>query len=196
MDSHCGSLRAFLKASTVASSRIVSLGLLYALVCAAQAPSAGAQKRVSPDAYSAAPAAIRNALKKEGCELPETQHWDATRLNLVSGHFGDPTQIDWAAICISRDGTTRALLFWGSKSAPCPAEIHHGWALNSRFPAGQAGSLYLLAAPRKQIEAYREFFGDAHDNPVTHDGVEVGGEEASLIYYCDRGRWLELQGND
>jgi hypothetical protein len=55
---------------------------------------------------------------------------------------------------------------------------------------GQAGSLYLLKA------AYRRFFGDPHTNPVLHDGVEIGGDEASLIYYCHNGRWLELQGND
>jgi hypothetical protein len=31
---------------------------------------------------------------------------------------------------------------------------------------------------------------------VTHEGVKVGGEEASMIYYCYRRKWLELQGND
>jgi hypothetical protein len=87
------------------------------------------------------------------------------------------------------------VVFWG-KSAPCPAEINAGRALQSHFPPGEAGSLYLLAAPAKQILAYRKFFEDAHGNPVTHEGVEVGGEKASIIYYCYRGRWLELSGND
>jgi hypothetical protein len=41
-----------------------------------------------------------------------------------------------------------------------------------------------------------EFFGDSHTNPIVHDGVEIGGDEASLIYYCHKGRWLELAGND
>jgi hypothetical protein len=57
-------------------------------------------------------------------------------------------------------------------------------------------SLYLLAAPAKQVLAYRKFFDDAQRNPVAHEGIEVGGEEASIIYYCHRGKWLELQGND
>lgn len=160
-----------------------------------QTPSQDVQNRVSPDAYSSAPATIRAALERQHCDLPENQHWDQTRLNIVSGHFANPTQADWAAICIVSDGSTRALVFWG-KSAPCPAEIHHGWALESRFPSGKAGSLYLLAAPAKQVVAYRKFFHDAHGNPVTHEGIEIGGEEASMIYYCYHGHWLELQGND
>ncbi len=176
--------------------RIWSLTLLLVTTAAGpQTPSQNVQKRVSPDAYGSAPASIRAALKRQNCELPETQHWDRTRLNVVSGHFGDRAQTDWAAICIAPDGSTRVLVFW-KKSAPCPAEIHHGWALQSRFPPGEAGSLYLLAAPAKQILAYRKFFDDGRGNPVTHEGVEVGGEEASMIYYCYGGKWLELQGND
>jgi hypothetical protein len=176
--------------------RIWSLTLfLFTTAALPQTPSQNVQKRVSPDAYSSAPTTVRAALKKEHCELPETQHWDQTRLNIVSGHFGDRVQTDWAAMCINSDGSTRVLVFWG-KSAPCPAEIHHGWALKGRFPPGEAGSLYLLAAPAKQILAYRKFFGDAKGNSVTHEGVEVGGEEASIIYYCCRGQWVELTGND
>lgn len=171
------------------------LAVLLAATATPQAPSESAQKRVSPDAYAHAPAAIRVALKKQHCQLPETHHWDQTQLNIVAGHFGDAAQSDWAAICIAPDGSTRALIFWG-KSAPCPAEIRHGWALESHFPPGEAGSLYLLKAPPSQIISYRKFFGDSHTNPVTHDGVEVGGDEASIIYYCHGGHWLELQGND
>jgi hypothetical protein len=173
---------------------------LFAAVTSAQtpskqAPSQDVQKRVSPDAYTAAPATIRAELKRQRCELPETQHWDETRLNIVSGHFGDPAQNDWAAMCIASDGSTHVVVFWG-KSAPCPAEIRGGWALRGRFKDGQAGSLYLLAAPSEQILEYRKFFGDAHANSVIHEGIEIGGEETSLIYYCHQGKWLELQGND
>ena len=168
---------------------------LVAIAGRAQTPPPNVQHRVSPDAYDRAPAAIRAALKKRNCELPETQHWDNTQLNIVRGHFASAAQSDWAAICIAADGTTSALIFW-SKPATCPAQIHHGWALNGHFPPGQAGSLYLLKAPPNQILTYRKFFGDSRRNPVIHDGVEIGGEEASIIYYCYHGRWFDLQGND
>lgn len=170
-------------------------GFLLATAALPQTASQDIQKRVSPDAYASAPAKIRATLKEQHCELPETQNWERTPLNIVAGHFGEPRQEDWAAICIAPDGSTRVLVFWG-KSAPCPAEFHNGWALESRFPPGQAGSLYLLAVPVKQILSYRNFFGDTHDNPVNHEGIEVGGDEASTIYYCYRGKWLALQGAD
>jgi hypothetical protein len=94
--------------------RIWSLSLfLFATPALPQQPSKDIQKRVSPDAYSSAPATVRAALKRQHCELPETQHWDQTRLNVVSGHFGDGSQTDWAAICIASDGSTRVLVFWG-----------------------------------------------------------------------------------
>lgn len=175
--------------------------LSVALSCAALAQSSSApdapQKRVSPNAYKTAPLEIRAALIRRHCELPETQHWEKTQLNLVSGHFATNRQTDWAAICILPDGTTLALLFWGRRGPPpCPSEISKGWALHGKFKPGEAGSLYLLRQDAKQILVYRKFFGDARSNPVTHDGVEIGGEEASLIYYCYGGKWLELQGND
>jgi hypothetical protein len=49
---------------------------LVATAGTAQTPSPNVQQRVSPDAYGRAPAAIGAALKKQHCELPETQHWD------------------------------------------------------------------------------------------------------------------------
>src|SRR5579859_2339413 len=135
--------------------------LLSAAMAQQQANGIEIQRRVSPDAYKTAPAKVRAALKARHCELPSTQNWDNTRLNIVRGHFAAPDQLDWAAICILPDGSTRALLFWGKPGpAPCPAEIHHGWALESRFPPGQAGSLYLLSQSTKQILLYRKFFGD------------------------------------
>jgi hypothetical protein len=170
-------------------------GLAVFLVAISAIAHGQTQKRVSPDAYSSVPATIREELKKRGCELPETQNWEQTRLNIVEGHFSAAGQKDWAAICIAANGTTRALVFW-EKASACPAEIRQGWALNGHFPAGSSGSLYLLKAPPEHVLSYRKFFGDKSKNPVVHDGVEVGGEEASLIYYCYKGKWLELMGND
>jgi hypothetical protein len=171
-------------------------GLALFLVVAISAIAQGqTQKRVSPDAYASVPAPIREELKKRGCELPETQNWDQTRLNIVQGQFSSNAQKDWVAICIAPDGTIRGLIFWAN-SAPCSSEITSGWPMKSRLPPGSAGSLYLLRADRQQILSYRKFFGDKSENPVVHDGVEVGGEEASMIYYYHKGKWLELMGND
>jgi hypothetical protein len=84
------------------------LALLLVARAAPQTPaSPSVQKRVSPDAYGRAPAAIRAASAEEAAlRTPRTQHWDQTELNIVQGHFGNPTQNDWAAICIAPDGST------------------------------------------------------------------------------------------
>lgn len=58
------------------------------------------------------------------------------------------------------------------------------------------GGLFLTSIGAKQILAYRKCFGDEHTNEISHAGIEVGDEKASLIYYCDGKIWLELQGND
>jgi hypothetical protein len=168
--------------------------LLLATVASPQ-NSAEIQKRVSPAAYGNAPGHIRERLKREHCDLPQTQHWDETQLNIVSGRFASREQTDWAALCIAQDGGVHVIVFWGKRS-PCGDRIDSGWPLQTHLLAGEAGSLYLRAAPRKQILDYRKFFGDSNHNPVTHDGIEVGDDKASLIYYCYGGKWLDLQGSD
>lgn len=161
------------------------------------------QKLVSPDAYKRVPARIRRELTRRHCQLPETQHWDRTLLNIVTGQFGDAKQQDWAALCITPDGALRAFVFWGGIS-PCSVEIParppETWFLRGpdpgRKPLKHAGSLYLLAQSRSMILGYRRFFGDNNTSPVTHEGVEVGDDQSSQIHYCYRGRWLTLAGND
>ncbi len=55
----------------------------------------------------------------------------------------------------------------------------------------------MKRARRAEILGYREAFETMKNPPpVTHDGIEIGDEQASLIYYCEKGRWLELAGSD
>lgn len=152
------------------------------------------QRRVRPSMYRRVPPRIRTALNRRHCELPEVQS-SGKPINVFSGRFSDVQQTDWAAACITPDGSLLVLLFWG-KTAACPAEISTGAEFEQRFAPGEAGDLYVAPASAKDILAYRKFFGDSHDNPVTHSGIEVGDTHASMIYYCYGGVWLELQGAD
>ncbi|HEX2713264.1 MAG TPA: hypothetical protein VHM88_13775, partial [Candidatus Acidoferrales bacterium] len=86
-------------------------------------------------------------------------------------------------------------ILWGGKTG-CSDAIHSGWPLQGAFSKEPAGGLYLMPVGAKQILAYRKFFGDPHTNDVNHQGIEVGDDGASLIYYCDGKNWIELQGND
>jgi len=153
------------------------------------------QKLVSPSEYGDIPKGVRDFLQQRRCQLPERPNYDNShRVNVVSGHFANADQTDWAALCIVKD-QPRVVVLWGGKTA-CKDEIRSGWPLEHAFSTEPAGGLLLSAAGAKEIMAYRKFFGDTHTQPVTHEGIEVGDEQASLIYYCDGKNWLELQGND
>jgi hypothetical protein len=46
------------------------------------------------------------------------------------------------------------------------------------------------------IRAYNDAFGGRQLPVLDHSGLEVGGGEASIIYYCQQGKWLRFMGND
>jgi hypothetical protein len=153
------------------------------------------QKLVAPGEYRKTPPKVRVSLEQRHCQLPETKNYDDGHpLNVVSGHFARADQTDWAALCIIKD-RARVVVLWGGKVS-CSNEIHSGWPLEHAFSREPAGGLFLMPVGRKEILAYRKFFGDDHTNDINHEGIEVGDEQASLIYYCDGRNWLELQGND
>lgn len=165
-----------------------------------QAPNQGdlphnPQKLVSPAEYRNIPKEVRVFLEQRHCQLPEIKNYDeGHQMNVVSGHFAQADQTDWAALCIVND-RARVVVLWSSKTA-CSDKIHSGWPLQGAFSQEPAGGLFLLPVSAKQILAYRKFFGDPHTNDISHQGIEVGDDQASLIYYCDEKNWLELQGND
>lgn len=153
------------------------------------------QKLVSPAEYRKVPQRVRVFLEQRHCQLPETQNYDRGHpSNVVPGHFARANQTDWAALCVVKD-RARVLVLWGAKTS-CSDEIHSGWPLEYPFSREPAGGLFLGPVGPKEIVAYRRFFGDSHTNDINHQGIEVGDEQASLIYYCDGKNWLELQGND
>lgn len=153
------------------------------------------QKLVSPAEYRYIPKALRAALDARGCRLPQLDNYDAQNpVNAVSGSFAKRGQTDWAALCIVND-RPRVIVVWGGKSG-CSNEITAGWPLEQSFAHEPGGGLSLGKATVKEILAFRKFFGDTNTNPVTHEGINVGDEKASLIYYCDGKNWLQLQGDD
>lgn len=171
------------------------LSIAIALPLRPQDQDVTPQKLVSPAAYTYIPKALRAALDKRGCQLPQLDKYDAKNpTNAISGHFLNSTQTDWAALCIIGD-RPRVVVGWGRKST-CSDEITTGWPLEVSFAHEPGGGLFLGKASAKMILDYRKFFGDTNASPVTHDGINVGDEHASLIYYCDGKNWLQLQGDD
>ncbi|HEU5411998.1 MAG TPA: hypothetical protein VFU57_13330 [Candidatus Acidoferrales bacterium] len=176
---------------------LVAFAIFLAVPIAAQNQDTTPQKLVPPSAYTYIPKTLRAALDKRGCQLPQLAQYEAKDpWNAASGHFLNSTQTDWAALCIVND-RPRVVVVWGAQGKPaCPDEITSGWPLEQSFAHEAGGGLFLAKANAKLILDYRKFFGDTNANPVTHEGINIGDEKASLIYYCDGKSWLQLQGDD
>lgn len=176
---------------------LVAFAAFLAMPLVAENQDTTPQKLVSPAAYAYIPKTLRAALDKRGCQMPQLRQYDAKHSwNAVSGHFLNSTQTDWAALCIVNDHP-RVVVVWGAQGkSTCSDEITSGWPLEQSFAHEAGGGLFLAKAGAKIILDYRKFFGDTATNAVTHDGINVGDEKASLIYYCDGKNWLQLQGDD
>jgi hypothetical protein len=175
------------------------LALIVAVVSASSGQSAQSMnvKLLSPEQFTNVPKPIRAGLERMGCVIPQDE--SATQPNnFVAGEFAKKGQTDWAALC-AKNGTMQVVVLWGGESA-CSSEpsdkkdpITNIWSQQRDEPPF---ATYVQTAKSERILELRKFFGDAHENQVTHSGVEYGGGNASVIYYCDSGKWVELQGDD
>lgn len=160
-------------------------------------PSRPAKVRLlDPREIPELPANVREDLQKMGCQIPQNTASSQPN-NLVHGAFAKTGQTDWAALC-ARGDRMRVVVLWGGRG-PCSSEpsdttdpIANIWSQQRDTPF----EVFVSRAPRSRILTFREFFGDYHKNQITHDGIEYGGGNASVIYYCDATKWLHLQGDD
>ena len=145
-----------------------------------------------------APKEVQQKLQLMGCTIPQDEAVPTRPNNIVPGEFATKGQRDWAALC-AKDVFMRVVVLWGGENK-CSMQasdredpITNVWSQQRDEPPFQT---YVQAATPKRILELRKFFGDPTHNEISHDGVEYGGENASVIYYCDSGIWIELQGDD
>jgi hypothetical protein len=154
-------------------------------------------KRLSPQAFPAAPAPVRAALERMGCTIPQ----DVTARsphNVITGSFAKPGQTDWAALC-SRNSESSIIVFWGG--SPTSTSILGKPAKDRDWLQGEghgtaAYSHYIAPASVKEIKEYMARSVDIDDKPappITHDGIEEGSEKGAAIYYY-HGKWVDLPG--
>jgi hypothetical protein len=99
----------------------------------------------------------------------------------------------------------------GSDRLGC-AVLRAGFHQSSRLPNGKETNSGVLAripdnpgrifdwfirpVGRKFIVGRYQAYGGPKPPPINHQGIESGGETASMILYRYRGKWLTLQGSD
>src|SRR4029077_2025198 len=89
----------------------------------------------------------------------------------------------------------RSFRYVYSGAAKCAAAIPSCSRIHSRRfqPPTILGRYCGSPTQRKYVRVIRTF-GD-HKLPVLdHSGLEVGGEQATIIYYCSQGKWIQLAG--
>jgi hypothetical protein len=152
--------------------------------------------RVSPSAFTNLPSAIRTAMEKRGCTVPQPAGSERRR-NVITGHFTGAKAREWAALC-SRDRRSTVLVFHGDGSSKVDevGEAADADYLQTR-PGGRIGfSRALLVASPRAIKRIR-----TDDGPklrvIDHDGIVDAFEgKGSMIWYWLEGKWVLLPGSD
>ena len=157
-------------------------------------------KRVAPSSFKQLPATVIKELEDQGCTIPQSDYPDFSNElhNVIQGEFARKGQRDWAVLC-SREGKSSILVFW-EKPSECPDNIGEvkdkiflqGWlegqVIYSRVIAGVSAD-YVLK--------HYERGAGTEPPPFDHEGInDLFAGKASVIHYCERGKWIGLTGLD
>jgi hypothetical protein len=175
--------------------------VLFALISLSGATAAtGATiKRLPPSAFPELPSAIRPALERRNCAIPQIwEGWKQKRHNVIRGAFFKKRQIDWAVLC-SIAGKSVILVFPPGASQPSAelASADDESFVQEVEPEKFGYSRAINASGRKRMLEYYEEFGGNRPPALDHQGInDAFAEKASVIHYFYNGEWLELQGAD
>ena len=177
---------------------MVRIALTATLLCILPLP-AGAQTigqpsqpqypvhRLAVTAFPELPKNLVAELNRRECTIPQPS--TDTKENVIRGEFARPGQTDWALLC-SAHGSTSLLVFWNGKPAN-PLVVDKA----SGSPHGTS-DWFIRPVDRKAILDHYRAYGGPKPPPIDHQGIESGGEHASVFLYYYRGKWMTLQGAD
>lgn len=157
--------------------------------------------RLPPSAFPELPAQVKRWLSKCGCRIPQPfDQSSAKPVNVARGEFEREGQLDWAVLC-SRARTSTILIFRGGSPTAIDslAPAKDANFLQGEGP-GKIGYSRLIQTirPSKMRKIYEVWAaGSKPPVPLLHDGIEnffLG--KASVVYYRNKGKWLELVGGD
>lgn len=157
-------------------------------------------KRLKPNQFTELPQKVIKELESIGCTIPQVYYLER-RWNVIHGEFAKKGQKDWAVLC-SRNGVSSVLVFWGGQvgEGDCPNEIASAEdkAFLQVIGNGQIGfSRAISAVSKRFIESAHKAFGGLEPPPIDHEGIDDEFmDKASVVYYCYKGKWLQLQGSD
>ena len=99
-----------------------------------------------------------------------------------------PGQTDWAVLC-SKPGSTSLLLFWNGSAT-------NSAALAKNPDKTERIDWFIRPVDWKFIIDHYRAYGGPKPPPIDHQGIESGGDSASVVLYYYGGKRLKLQGAD
>lgn len=143
------------------------------------------------------PEKIKKALNSQGCSIPQSK-FSKSPHNFIQGHFSSTTSKDWAFLC-SKGGKSSIFVIW-EKGTPCPTSFatqEDKKYLQTIDKNKIVYSRVLSSATKKRILSHQKAYGGPLPKNLDHEGIDDSfSEMASVTYYCENGKWLELQGAD
>lgn len=164
-------------------------------------PSAESIRRLPPSAFPLVPLAIRHALERRHCLVP--QPYDAAApTNVAQGDFTAAKMSEWAILCSARD-TSRIVIYRLLSSGDARAVDSLERAADISWMQGIGDgrwgfSRLLRTLPRDRIRAWRrDDGGRAIPQPMDHDAIEQAfiGKAADAFYHA-AGRWYRRVTTD
>ncbi len=150
----------------------------------------------SPDQFKELPEQVKSQMKKLGCRVPQAPFFESK--NVVQGDFAMRGQKDWAAIC-SVNGRSHIHIFWGGP-AVCPAELSFSDDSSNLWVTPTGKTEYhkgISVVGEKYIHEHHAAYGGPTPPSITHDAInDIYFEQASVVFYCHEGKWMELTGAD
>lgn len=182
---------------TVSLATLVSAAQLPAQLKEADWARADASiSRLDPRTFKGVPMAIRSALAKRGCTIPQPTGSQRAR-NIVSGHFTQTMRMEWAVLC-SRNQRSKILVFRGKDLVQVDELAEAADA--DYLEADGDGRIEFsrgLATVSSRIIRRVQSSEPAPLRIINHDGIDDAFEgKGSTIWYWFEGTWISLQGSD
>ena len=148
--------------------------------------------RLKPSEFRQLPAVVRRDLDRRGCTIPQA-FWKTAPHNVITGSFIAKGSRDWAVLC-SVKGSSRVLVYRNGGATKVDSMERGRDALQTGANGVTEFARTISIATPKYIADHAKEYGGPKPPPLDHDGIEDGGETASIVRYYYRGKWLELQG--
>jgi hypothetical protein len=154
--------------------------------------------RLPPSDFLNLPKNVRSDLEARGCTIPQIDSYNGEPHNVISGHFKNSDQIDWAVLC-SIERRSTILIYWAG-SSELVSEL--STSADKRWLQGIGDdkigfSRSISTADAKYIAVHASSYGGEVPPVLDHEGIDDGFmEKASVVRYWFEGEWLTLQGAD